>query len=89
MNEWLLISVIILAILVLIGLIIIFIVLRKKKEGKIQEPNYQAFLPIGITFLGAGVVLSIAIDKPGFIGLTALGLTYMMIGLANKDKWIK
>jgi hypothetical protein len=35
-----------------------------------------------------GVVFSTAVN-PGFIGFIGLGLVYMIVGLANKDKWKK
>ena len=42
---------------------------------------------MGITFLPMGFILMISIKNPGFMGITALGIIYMFIGLANRDKW--
>jgi hypothetical protein len=41
---------------------------------------------MGICFLPMGIIFTTTIN-PGFIGFIALGIVYMAIGLANKDKW--
>ena len=87
MSELLLIPLVAL-ILVVLGIIVALVVLKKRKEGKPQETNYQAFFFIGICFLGVGTVFMTTIN-PGFLGFTGLGLVYMIIGLANRDKWSK
>lgn len=79
----------ILIILILVGIITVVIVWKRKKEGTLGEPNYKALFAMGITFLGLGIVLSSAINNPGFFGFIALGLIYIIFGLANKDKWEK
>ena len=56
---------------------------------KVIEPNYEVFFILGIFFLPMGIVLMITIDNPAFIGITGMGLIYMVIGLANRDKWKK
>ncbi len=56
---------------------------------KVIEPNYEVFFIFGIFFLPMGIVLMITIDNPAFIGITGMGLIYMVIGLANRDKWKK
>ena len=61
---------------------------KKKKEGKIEEPNYQAFFTMGISFLAMGIVFSAAVG-PAFLGFVGIGIIYMAIGLANRDKWKK
>jgi hypothetical protein len=88
MSEWLVISALIVAVLVIIGLILTLVIFKKKKEGKMGEPNYQAFFVLGISFLVLGIILASSIS-PGFYGFVGLGIVYMAIGLANRDKWIK
>ena len=84
--DFLLISIVILILAILVGVILVFVTLKKRKIGKSAEPNYQVFFFIGISFIGSGIALTAAIS-PGFIGIMALGVLYMIIGLANRDKW--
>jgi len=70
------------------GIVVTVIVLKKRKEGKLKETNYQAFFLMGICFLGLGIVFTTTINS-GFFGFAILGLVYMSIGLANRDKWLK
>jgi hypothetical protein len=88
MMDFLLISLVLLGLALLVGVILVFVKLKKRKAGKVVEPNYQAFFAIGISFVGMGTALTATIS-PGFIGITALGIIYMIIGLANRDKWTK
>ena len=74
--------------LILIGVLIAIILWKQKSEGITKEPNYRAFFIAGICFLPAGVIFTAAIS-PGFIGITGMGLIYMAIGLANRNKWKK
>ncbi|MFX0207767.1 MAG: hypothetical protein ACFFDT_17390, partial [Candidatus Hodarchaeota archaeon] len=62
---------------------------KKRKEGKSKETDYRAFFIMGISFLPLGIVMTITIGNPGMLGLTALGIIYMIMGLANRDKWKK
>lgn len=81
-------AVVTLVITAVFGIIVAFVVLKKRKEGKLKETNYQAFFLMGICFLGLGIVFTTTIN-PGFLGFAGLGLIYMIIGLANRDKWPK
>lgn len=86
MIEWLRISILIL--LLIIGIISIILFWKNKKNIKKIENDYQTFYILGICFLPMGIILSATISI-GFIGIVALGLIYLMIGLANIDKWKK
>lgn len=88
MFEWILIVIGIIALLVFVGILLTLIVWKKKKEGKYEEPDYQAFFIMGICFLPMGIISMITVS-PAFFGFTVMGLCYMAIGLANKDKWKK
>ena len=84
----------IILITIIIGFIIVGVLvalllwkLRHEKKPK-KEPDYRAFFIMGISFLPVGIIFTAAIS-PGFIGFTAIGLIYMTIGLANRDKWKK
>jgi len=79
----------IIAVIVLVlGVVVLFIAIKKKKEGKYVEPDYRVFFILGICFLPMGTIFMITVS-PGFIGFTALGVIYIIIGLSHRDKWKK
>ncbi|HUV24914.1 MAG TPA: hypothetical protein VMW26_05755, partial [Methanomassiliicoccales archaeon] len=57
----------------------------KRKKGWV-EPDYRAFYFLGIIFTPLGIVLSVVVTW-ALLGITALGVIYLIIGLANRDKW--
>lgn len=77
--------------LIMIFVLIITVVWVKKKgnKEKNKEIDYRAFFIMGISFLPLGIVLTFVVGNPGFIGFMGLGIAYIAIGLANKDKWDK
>jgi len=88
----------VMSLLLLIGIVVtllLVVVLRKrKKEGKAGETDYRAFFIMGLAFLPTGFVMMMVYflaEIPFEIGLPlfALGLIYLIIGLANRDKWKK
>ena len=83
--PWIMIALLVGA-LVVVGLVILSIVLDKKRQQE-TTPDYRTFFIIGVTWLPMGIALGIATDNPGFMGLGAMGLVFMVIGLANRDKW--
>jgi len=94
MGEWLLISTALVAILVVVGILVTLVVWKKRREGKLEEPNYRAFFVMGIAMFPAGaffMLLYFLLDIPFVIGLPlfSMGLIYLVIGLANRDKWKK
>jgi len=72
--------------IVLVILMVVFWKKRKPKEDK--EVDYQSFFIMGISFVGLGIVFTVTIN-PGFLGITALGVIYILLGWKNKDKWKK
>lgn len=70
------------------GLLTVFIVLKRKKVGKLDDPNFKVFFILGICFLPMGVVFMVTVS-PAFIGITGMGLIYLIIGLVNRNKWEK
>jgi hypothetical protein len=88
MSGWIFISIGIIAILVVVGILLTLIVLKKKEEGKYGDADYRAFFIMGICFLPMGIIFMTTVS-PAFIGFTGMGLCYMAIGLANRDKWKK
>ena len=84
---------IILAIAVVTGILAVLMVQKRKKEGKLQ-PDYRIFFLLGITWLPFSIILMIVsfiLQIPFYIGfpLFAVGIIYLVIGLANRDKWKK
>jgi hypothetical protein len=81
------IGILLIAIFVLI--VTIYWVKKYGKDERIKEVDYRAFFIIGMSFLPIGIVLTFVVGNPGFIGFMGLGIAYIAIGLANKDKWKK
>ena len=74
---WILISVAVLVILLAVLAALFFV-----KKGKKHEPDYYTFFTIGIIWTAFGVIFWSNM-KFFFI----MGLVFIAIGLANKDKW--
>jgi len=87
MNQWILISIMIIGILALVAIILLLSFLKKKKEGTAKEPNYQVFFLLGVIWLPVGVVFMIAVNPGLGIAFIGMAVAYMAIGIANKDKW--
>ena len=51
-----------------------------------KEPNYKAFIPVGITFMGAGVALMAAVNPGVGAGLIGVGLVFLIIGIKKKKE---
>jgi hypothetical protein len=88
MNGIPIVALSIVVVLILLGVIVVYLVWRGKSKEIIKIPNYRGLFIFGICILPMGVVFSTAVN-PGFIGFIGLGLVYMIVGLANKDKWKK
>lgn len=73
MEMWIVLAMIVA--LVVVGVAIF--TLRKEME---QKPDYRVFFILGVTWLPLGI----ATDNTAFL---ALGAVFMVIGLANRDKW--
>lgn len=79
---WLLISIAALVILIAV----VFIVLLLKKKIPHREPDYQMWFWLGLCWIGAGVPLGISNNN---YALFAIGLVFMIFGLAHKKEWKK
>jgi mannitol-specific phosphotransferase system IIBC component len=51
-----------------------------------RKPNYTAFIPIGITFLGTGVVFMTAVNPGVGIGLLGVGIAFLIIGIRKRKQ---
>ncbi len=81
------IAILILTILTLIGTIIY--VQKSKKDSIKKEPDFRAFYILGIIWVPIGVVFMTSVNPAIGISFLGLGIAYIAIGLANKDKWNK
>ena len=85
---------IVLAILVTIGIILVIVIWKRKGFSRFKETNFHIFYVMGIVFIPVGIVSMIIYSRlgmPFFIGMPFLtmGITYLIVGLRNKDKWHK
>lgn len=92
MEIFQIITTIILVVMIVAGVIMAFMALRKRKAGRLAEPNYYTFFVLGVSFIPIGLIwmiLSFSLDISFVVGIPFLGLgvTYLGIGLANRDKW--
>ena len=78
--------ILIITIIAFITLLIGVIVTKNIKEN--SEIDYRTFFILGICFFPLGII-AIVTKNPGFIGISGLVLTYIIIGLANRNKWKK
>jgi uncharacterized membrane protein len=86
--DYLLISLLLLGVILSISLILVLFKAKRKTTGKSKETNYKGLFVMGISFIGMGTAMTATINE-GFLGITALGIIYMLVGLKNKDKWTK
>ena len=87
-------TVIVLAILVTIGIILVIVIWKRKSASRFKETNFRIFYVMGIVFIPVGIASMIICSRlgmPFFIGMPFLtmGITYLIVGLLNKDKWHK
>ncbi|MBT7102270.1 hypothetical protein HN935_02045 [archaeon] len=54
--------------------------------AKKKETNYAAFFPMGICFVGVGVVFTASVNKVLGIAFMVLGGAYMIIGAKHGKK---
>lgn len=54
-------------------------------KNKDQQSNYKVFIPVGITFIGAGVTFLIAVNSMVGVGMVAVGGAFVIIG-AKKSR---
>jgi hypothetical protein len=58
------------------------------KEQK-KSFDYRTLFILGISFSGVGVVFLATVNKAIGLAFIGISITYMIIGLKNKDKWQK
>ena len=82
------------AVLIVVGIIMVIIISKRKKEGIYQGQYYIGIIVIGITSFILGIILgiiSLITDLSLFYGsyLTAVGVIAIMVGLVARNIWNK
>ena len=82
------------AIIIIVGIVMVRMLLKRKKEGIYQGQYYIGIFVIGSTAFILGVILllvSLMTDLSSFYGLylTAVGATGIIIGLVARKIWKK
>ena len=54
-----------------------------------KQTNYKAIFFMGISFVGAGVVFMSAVNPVLGVAFIVIGISNMIIGGKNKEKWPK
>ena len=73
---------VIIVVLILVILLGIILAVKFRNSNKKHEPDYRTFFIIGIIWLPVGLATKNS-------GLWIMGLAFLALGLANKDKWNK
>lgn len=80
--PWILIGIV--ALIILLGVLVIY--WTKKKKLPRREPDYYVWFWIGICWIGAGTPLGVNFNN---WGLSIMGLVFLIVGLAHKKDWKK
>lgn len=77
-----------------VGIFLTYLSRKRKKEGVSVYNSYRTLFIMGLTFTPVGIIwiiVSFTSDASFVIGIPFLviGVTYLSIGLANRDKWKK
>lgn len=83
---------IILALVILTGIVMSSLARKRAKEGKSVKTSYHALYNFGKVVVPLSIVIMIVffvLQIPFYAGLPllALGLLYLAIGWANREKW--
>jgi uncharacterized membrane protein len=93
-NGSLSVTILLLLIGIVVTLFMVLVLRKRKRERKAGETDYRAFFIMGVAFLPTGLAMMMVYffaEIPFEVGLPlfALGLIYLIVGLANRDKWNK
>ncbi len=92
MDVWLRISAAVLGIIIAVGIIAMLMTYRRRRQATAQQPNYRVFFIIGTVMLVVGIAETFIILQSDMsfviaLPLILIGLVFLVIGLANRDKW--
>ena len=68
---------------------LVYRIFQKRKDPNFEPKDleYKTFFILGACFLPAGIAISLSSGEFSYNALSLLGVIYLIIGLANKDKW--
>ena len=89
---WVWVSTALLAVVLTLGLLWILVNLKKRTGDRARQPNHRALFFMGVVMVVAGtaeVLMFLGSDISYVVALPLLviGLVFVVIGLANRDKW--
>lgn len=87
--PWVIITLVILG--VVVGIAMIFFLIRRGEPSKMAGSAYLTFFIVGISYLSLGISLSFVLpqDTELFNFFTFMGIIFTAMGLSNIDKWRK
>jgi uncharacterized membrane protein len=92
MDTWLRVVMAVLGTLIALGIVVAFMSRTRNKETTASQPNYRVFFFIGgaMSIVGIAEILVLLQTDISFVvalPLLAIGLVFLAVGLANRDKW--
>jgi uncharacterized membrane protein len=93
MSTWVWVSTALLAVVLTLGLLTILVNLKKNEAGsRTGQPDHRAFFFMGVVMLAVGtaellVFLRSDVSYVVALPLLVIGLVFVVVGLANRDKW--
>jgi predicted membrane channel-forming protein YqfA (hemolysin III family) len=94
MDTWLRVVMAVLGTLIALGIVVVFMSRTRNRETTASQPNYRMFFFIGgaMSVVGIAEILVLLQTDISFVialPLLAIGLVFLTVGLANRDKWRK
>ncbi|MDM8000739.1 MAG: hypothetical protein QUS33_12330, partial [Dehalococcoidia bacterium] len=91
-RMWIWVSTALLAIVLTLGLLWILTSLKKRTGAGASQPNHRAFFLMGVVMLTVGtaemlIFLRTEVSYVVALPLIAIGMVFIVVGLANRDKW--
>ena len=92
MDTWLRVVMAVLGTLIALGIVVVFMSRTRDRETTSPQPNYRIFFVIGgaMSVVGIAEILVLLQTDISFVvalPLLAIGLVFLAVGLANRDKW--
>lgn len=94
MKIWIILSIGLGALGLVLGIVVYFLARNRIREGKQEEPNYRTYFMMGLIWFPLGlasmiVYILLDITFVPALPLFSLGLIFLYMGWANRDKWTK